>query len=556
VLRRLLPFVVSPLLLGLLLLLATGPRAPEATPVTPPATAGGATTTPPDPTSEGDAPAAGGATTGSDTEPVELRVPTSGTPTGLDAFYGQQVDWASCGDATSDECGSVTVPVDYAQPSGPTVRIAMRKVPASAPSRRKGSLFINPGGPGASGLEFAADAREFFSNDILDVWDVVGFDPRGIGESGGFECLRSRDLDAMYAADPTPDTKAERAALVSARAARLRGCLQRGGLLARNMGTELVARDLDILRDAVGDTHLNYYGVSYGTLLGALYADQFTDRVGLMVIDSAVSPDDLPAGDPTQDDVDAWVGQAADEVEATFDDFLDDCVAGGDCPLGGTRDTARSRLLSFLDGLDRHPLPSDAIGIPRLTEGWAVTALDAVSRVPESWPDVQDALATALDGDGTDLVWVAEDTVSRDDDGTYYGGFESVHLPIHCADWPLDTEVGPEPSRAVLQAHPVFAHLYGVNPDSCEGWDGTPRSHLVLTVTNPSPVLVLGNEGDLTTPLDQSQRMSHAFLESRFVSVEADGHGVYANGNACADRIVEDYLVRAEAPRGGAHCAA
>ena len=433
----------------------------------------------------------------------------------------------------------------------------MRKVPAATPEHRRGTLFINPGGPGGSGIDFAAEAHEFFSDDILDAWDVVGFDPRGTGKSGDFECMRGRDLDAMYAADPTPDTKAEKAALSRARTARVAGCIERGGPLARNMGTELVARDLDILRDAVGDTHLNYYGVSYGTLLGALYAAQFTDRVGLMVIDSAVAPDYVPVGQATQDDVDAWTAEAAREVDDTFDDFLDDCVRGGHCPLGDARDAARTRLLSFLDGLDRHPLPSDALGIPKLTEGWAATALDAVTRYPESWDRVQDALGTAIDeSDGTELVWVAMDAVARDDDGTYYGGFESVHLPIHCADWPADAADELEPSRAVLDQHPVFAHLYAVNRDTCSGWVGTQRTNLVLTIATTSPVLVLGNDGDLTTPLDQSQRMSHAFFESSFVSVEAQGHGVYGNGNACADRIVESYLVRAVAPRKGAHCTA
>ena len=148
------------------------------------------------------------------------------------------------------------------------------------------------------------------------------------------------------------------------------------------------------------------------------------------------------------------------------------------------------------------------------------------------------------------------DAVVRDDDGTYHGGFESVHLPIHCADWPADAADEMSPSRAVLDAHPLFARLYGVDRDTCAGWVGTRRTKLVLTISTTSPVLVLGNDRDLTTPLQASQEMSHAFFESRFVSVEADGHGVYANGNACADRIVDDYLARALAPKVGARCAA
>ncbi len=508
---------------------------------------------------------------------VELGTPTSRPAQGLDAFYGQTIRWLPCLDASdsgdgegeaegdggapgsagadTDRCGAVRVPVDYLAPRGETVEIALRKVPAADQKARKGTLFINPGGPGASGLEFAMEAGDFFSEDVRAVWDVVGFDPRGIAESGGFECLRGQDLDAMYAADPTPDTKAERAAARSSRTARLKGCLARGGALARNMGSEQVARDLDILRDAVGDAHLNYYGISYGTLIGALYGAQFPDRVGLMVIDSAISPDYIPMDAASQDDVDGWAEDEAATVEDGLDAFLRDCVERGDCALGDDVDAARTKLLAFLDRLDRKPLPSDAQGIPLLTEGWAVTALNAVLLYEDSWEDVGDALHVALeDGDGTDLVWTAMDSVMRDDDGSYVGGFEASHLPIHCADWPLDATSEMEPSRSVLDEHPVYAHLYGVAADSCEGWVGTQRTNLILTVDTTSPVLVLANERDLTTPSEGTREVGRSIFGSRFVLVDADGHGVYANGNDCADAIVDDYLVRDLAPRNGELC--
>ena len=492
---------------------------------------------------------------------VELGTPTSKPAQGLDVFYDQTISWQPCDDtgdgrgSDDDRCGTVRVPINYLDPRGETVEIALRKVPAGNPQARRGTLFINPGGPGASGLEFAMEARDFFSDDVREVWDVVGFDPRGVGESGGFACLRSEDLDSMYAADPTPDTRAEKAAAASSRTARLKGCLARGGALARNMGSELVARDLDVMRDAVGDAHLNYYGISYGTLIGALYGAQFPDRIGLMVIDSAVSPDYIAADSASQDDVDGWAEEEAATVEDGLDAFLEDCVDQGDCALGDDVDTARTRLLAFLDRLDRKPLPSDAQGIPRLTEGWAVTAINAVLLYPDSWQDVEDALRVALeDGDGTDLVWTAMDTVMRDDDGSYIGGYEASHLPIHCADWPLDATSQMEPSVSVLDEHPVYAHLYGVATDSCEGWVGTQRTNLILTVDATSPVLVLANERDLTTPPDGTREMGQGIFGSRFVLVDADGHGVYANGNDCADAIVDDYLVRALAPRNGEVC--
>jgi pimeloyl-ACP methyl ester carboxylesterase len=551
-LSRLLAPFISVAILATLLLLATGPsRVPEVGPGDPTASSGTSAVPERAAGSDGDTPPR---------DRVELGTPTSKPAQGLDVFYDQTISWLACQDGapgSSDRCGTVRVPVDYLDPRGETVEIALRKVPAGSPKQRKGTLFINPGGPGASGLDFAKEARDFFSADVREVWDVVGFDPRGVGESGGFPCLRGRDLDAMYAADPTPDTKAEKAAAVASRTARLEGCLSRGGALARNMGSEQVARDLDIMRDAVGDTHLNYFGISYGTLIGALYGAQFPDRIGLMVIDSAVSPDYVPMESASQDDVDRWARDEAETVEEGLDAFLKDCVDAGECALGDDVDAARTKLLAFLDGLDRKPLPSDAEGIPLLTEGWAVTALDAVLLYQDSWGDVGDALHVALEeGDGTDLVWAAMDSVRRDDDGSYVGGFESSHLPIHCADWPLDATDQMQPSRSVLDAHPVYAHLYGVQTDSCTGWVGTQRTNLILTVDAASPVLVLANERDLTTPPDGTREMGRGIFGSRFVLVDADGHGVYANDNDCADSIVDDYLVRSLAPRNGETCPA
>ena len=268
-----------------------------------------------------------------------------------------------------------------------------------------------------------------------------------------------------------------------------------------------------------------------------------------------MSPDYVPMESASQDDVDQWASDEAETVEEGLDAFLKDCVDAGECALGDDVDAARTKLLAFLDGLDRKPLPSDAEGIPLLTEGWAVTALDAVLLYQDSWGDVGDALHVALEeGDGTDLVWAAMDTVRRDDDGSYVGGFESSHLPIHCADWPLDATDQLQPSRSVLDAHPVYAHLYGVATDSCEGWVGTQRTNLILTVDAASPVLVLANERDLTTPSDGTREMGRGIFGSRFVLVDADGHGVYANGNDCADAIVDDYLVRGLAPRNGELC--
>ncbi len=268
------------------------------------------------------------------------------------------------------------MPVDYSKPDGVTVDIALRKVPALEENARRGTLFINPGGPGLSGLGFAEEATSYFSRDVRRVWDVVGFDPRGVGQSGGFACLRPQDLDARYAADPTPETDAEKAAIRRAARERVAGCIERGGELAVNMSSEHVAKDLDILRAVVGDTHLNYFGISYGTLIGALYADLFTPRVGLMVLDSAVIGDSYDDEGFGQSDVDLWAREDADVFDDLFADYVAGCEDRGEgCPLGADPDAAQEALVRLLDRLETEPLPTGIRSLPELTQGWAAAGL-------------------------------------------------------------------------------------------------------------------------------------------------------------------------------------
>lgn len=504
------------------------------------------------------APTPGRAASTPPADPVEAAITFTETPApnpvALAAFYGQTPRWRSCG-AGPDRCASVRVPVDYTYPRGKTVDIALRKVVAATPAQRRGTLFVNPGGPGGSGLDFAQEAGSVFGPRVLGAYDVVGFDPRGLGASGGFECLTDRDVDATYAADPTPETPAERTALDREASDRGAGCLRRGGELARNMGTESVARDLDILRDAVGDERLNYFGVSYGTLIGATYADLFDTRVGLMVLDSAVTPDGVAGPAPDQVDVDDEARAAASEFDASFDEFVTECTDGKSCALGSSKTTAIKTLVQFIDGLEKHPLPTDIDTLPLLTQGWAVTAIGNGLLEPESWSDLVDAVGAALRGDGTDLADFAASSVYRNDDGTYTSpGFAKDSLPVTCADWPPSVWDGVWPSADVLHNHPLWARIALTTVSECAGWKGTLRQNLLVGAQLPTPVLVIGNERDHVTPIEDTEAMSNAFARSRFVSVDAEGHGAYGSSNDCADKVVDDYLVDAVPPAEGFTC--
>ncbi|GAA6527479.1 alpha/beta hydrolase [Intrasporangium sp. DVR] len=519
---------------------------------------GGASTTVPTQrhTASAVTPAASATPTGSAAAEREIRFTSAPEPNppSLERFYTQEIRWAQCPDDRDLDCARVTVPIDHAQPSGATIAIALRRLPAYS-SRPRGTLFVNPGGPGGSGTDFVQEP-DLFGDDLRDAWNVVGFDPRGIGDSSGFDCLTDEELDAMYAADPTPPTTEGRDLLAEAAAARAEECLQRGGALAANMGSEAVAADLDILREVVGDERLNYYGVSYGTLIGAIYADQFTSRVGLMVLDSAVSPDALDTPSVTQRDVDANARHWGAEFDALFADFVEEC--GDHCVLGEDVDKASAAVIELLDSLESVPLPTDFPSLPQVTEGWAVTAIGEGLLDRTSWPYLVDALEAAIDdGDGTELAWFAMVAVGRDVDGSYPGStYGKSHLPVTCADWPVRTWAELVPSRAVLEEHPLFGRIQPPLPSECAGWKGELRSNLLLGAEPATPVLVVGNEHDPVTPIADSEYVADMLVGSRFVTVDAAAHGAYAMGNACVDRVVEDYLARARAPRDGLECPA
>jgi pimeloyl-ACP methyl ester carboxylesterase len=548
-LSRLLAPLASLAILATLLLLATGPsHAPGA------ASSGGPSSPP-----AASAAASGGADRDRPgTTPISFTGPVDPEPTELRAYYGKRVAWATCRDDAAFDCGTVEVPVDYGQPNGARTTIALRRLPASGPGPRIGSLFINPGGPGGSGIDFAKDAPSFFDDAVRARYDIVGFDPRGMGESDPVRCFTDADLDAMYAADPTPDTAAERAAAQRAPAERNRRCLARGGALAARMGTEFVARDLDVLRSAVGDERLNYYGVSYGTMIGAVYADFFTSRVGLMVLDSAVLPDALAGETPSQQDVDASARGPADDFDNVFNDFVTDCGSSTTCPLGADTAAVSRTLVAFLDRLDGQPLETGESSLPRLTEGWASTAIGLGLESRESWPDLVDALDTAVhQGDGAQLATFAMSMVERNEDGTYApSSFTRSHLLVTCSDWPPSPWDSAVPSHDVLANHPLWARIQPPSTDPCDGWTGVRRETLLVGAEVSTPVLVIGNDGDRTTPIEDTKALAGEIVRSRFVTVSAEGHGAYGNGNDCADAVVDGYLARLEAPQDGFRCEA
>ena len=331
----------------------------------------------------------------------------SGPPgRGLARFYDQHITWTDCGDG--DTCADIWVPLDYTAPNGPAITLKAKRDPASDPSHKVGSLFINPGGPGGSGIDYLGYAN--FDKAITDVYDVIGFDPRGVGSSTPVHCVSDAEMDAYLASDPSPDTPAEVTEMRRSWARFTAGCAAGSGPLLQHVSTVEVARDVDILRALVGDRSLYFFGASYGTYIGATYAALFPKRVGRMVLDGAVDP----LATPHQSELNQAVG-----FETALTAYLKYCVAGGGCPLGGDLNTARSNLAALFKQLDAKPLATTSGR--RLTEGLAFLGVIVTLYSRSTWTYLTQGLAAAVQGQG-DILLALSDAYSRAPAGRHLQG--------------------------------------------------------------------------------------------------------------------------------------
>ena len=303
---------------------------------------------------------------GSDATPTTASTAAAKAPAGSEAlasYYGQQLAWAKC---QIGECAKLRVPLDYAKPAGDQIQISVLRMKATSPGDRIGSLVVNPGGPGGSGVDYARAADFIVRKPVRERFDIVGFDPRGVQRSQPVDCLPDAQMDAFLGQDPTPDDNAEEQAFAASGKQFAQGCQQRTGALLSHLSTVDAAKDMDILRSALGDEKLNYLGKSYGTYLGATYAGLFPKLVGRFVLDGVLPPD-LTSAEVSK-------GQAEGFERATRA-YAASCVDDGDCPLGNSVDEVMSGMRSLLTRLDQQPVPMQDGTLKQLTEGWAATGI-------------------------------------------------------------------------------------------------------------------------------------------------------------------------------------
>ncbi|MCB0907154.1 MAG: alpha/beta fold hydrolase [Nocardioidaceae bacterium] len=463
----------------------------------------------------------------------------------LASYYSQTLDWSSCGD---DECARLTVPLSYDDPAGETIELALLRVPASVPSARVGSLVVNPGGPGAPGTSYAQGASSTFGRPLLEHFDIVGFDPRGTGDSDPVDCLSDDQLDAYLAEDPDPDTPAEVAEFMATVREFGRGCSRLSGDLARNISTEDAARDMDILRAALGEPALDYLGASYGTKLGATYANLFPDKVGRLVLDGAL--------DLTLSSRDLAIQQAAG-FQTALDAYLQDCIDSTDsCFLGSTVAEGQARIEDLLASIDATPLPAG--GGRLLTSGNAFYGIITPLYVRDYWYLLTEGLKSALNGDGTTLMLLADAYASRNPaGGGYLDNTMEANVAINCLDdgWSIPASKVADQIPDFVEASPVFGRVFAWALVGCRGF-GYPAAEPAPAVLaqGAAPILVIGTTRDPATPLQWAQALADQLASGVLVTRDGDGHTGYNSGNQCVDDAVEGYLVDGTVPRDGLAC--
>ncbi|WP_207943548.1 alpha/beta hydrolase [Actinomadura sp. KC345] len=445
-------------------------------------------------------------------------------------------------------CATLKVPLDYTRPSGRTIDIALIKVPATGPGRRIGSLLFNFGGPGGDGVGTLAQVAGQYA-ELGTRYDLVGFDPRGVGRSTPVTCVGDRLMDEIAARDDSPDTAAEEKAYIDGRAAFVEQCAARSGELLPHVGTLNAARDMEMIRIVLGDEKLRYFGISYGTWLGGAYAHQFPDRVGRAVLDAAV--------DTGLGGADLALQQAA-AFERALHGFAAACARLGTkhCPFGTDAPSVVASIKRLLEDLDQDPLPTS--GGRRLTQSLGTTGVAAALYSRDAWPYLAQGLADAAKRrDGSLLLMLADVQNGREEDGTY-SNLSAANTAITCADG-TGRYTGADVRRLLPRfrdASPVFGTSMAWSLLQCTGWP-VKGEDAAREVSAPSaaPILVVGNTGDPATPYAWAPALTRELGgRATLLTLRGEGHGAYDTGDPCVRKTVDAYLLHGVVPATDATC--
>lgn len=470
---------------------------------------------------------------------------------GLEAFYKQELTWYDLGSRVDET--TVTVPLDWDDPGGATIEIAVARHNATRDSM--GSMLMNPGGPGGSGYDFVANSAAYIvTGDVLANYDIIGFDPRGVGQSTGIECYTDpNDKDELLYGtfDADYGTQGWIDELTEVQSDWIDACVENTGDLLGNLDAASVARDMDVLRAVLGDEKLTYLGYSYGTYLGAVYAELFPEKVGRMVLDGAV--------DPLVGDLDALATQMAG-FESAYRAFLEYCFGDNDCPFSGSVNAAMQQTENLiLDAGDDGLTSSDGRVLDTATIG---TGLIQNLYSDSLWPRLVQMLAD-LDAGEAELTFESADDYNGRYEGPYYdgNGYE-IYTAVTCNEGTLGTDgVSPLEGLAVIEQRAPYLGFATALDDyvaldvTCSNW---PYPAAVMPTSYAAegapPILVVGTTNDPATPYSQAVSLANQLSSGVLITYEGEGHTIYAGGVACVDDTVDAYFLRGEVPSADPMC--
>jgi pimeloyl-ACP methyl ester carboxylesterase len=464
-------------------------------------------------------------------------------PAGLDSFYSQEVVWEPC--ENGFQCATVTVPLDYANADGDTIQLAALRAPSTG--TKTGSLLVNPGGPGGSGYDFVKDAAgTHFSQSVKANYDLVGFDPRGVKRSAPVTCMTDAERDAARAKVYDYGTDAGIAAVLADNKAIAEQCAAQTGPLLGHIDTVSAAKDLDILRAVVNDSKLNYLGYSYGTFLGSTYASLFPDNVGRMVLDGAL--------DPSISNEELTMGQAV-AFEKAIRAYVASCQRGEGCPLTGDVDSGVQQIRDLIAAVQNRAWQAK--------DGRMVNATMFVSGLitplynDQSWPALTQALESALKGDASLMLRLADLGADRGTDGKYTSNSTFAFSAINCLDYPMvsDTAAMRAEEQRLRQASPTLGYFFAYGGTNCVDWPyDSVRTPAPVEYTGDAPIVVIGTTGDPATPVEWSASLRKQLGNASLMTWQGEGHTAYGRANSCLEDAVDSYLVDGKVPADNTVC--
>jgi len=464
----------------------------------------------------------------------------------LSSFYGQKLTWTDCADDM--QCTTATAPLSWKDPSAGSIKLALIRQPAKG--TKLGSLLVNPGGPGGSGYDFVKDSIDYATDARLQQnFDIVGFDPRGVGRSTAVKCYDATKM-SHYLYDITPGARGSDAWISAQEKSSsdfAQACKKNTGALLGDVDTVSAARDLDLLRAVLGDTKLNYLGYSYGTYLGATYAGLYPKKVGRMVLDGAL--------DPAATNFDVTEVQSKG-FESALRAYLTDCLdKAKTCPFTGTVDDGMNTIKQLLASVERSPIRNSdgrELGANTLLTAIIYPLYDATA-----WSYLSQMFSQVMSGEASYAFQLADGYNSRNADGTYKDNSTEAFMAINCLDYSYDDDpaVMRKQAAELAKAAPVIGPYMAYGDIGCATWPyKTTTTRGPIHAAGAAPIVVVGTTNDPATPYVWAQNLASELDSGHLVTYHGQGHTAYNKSNSCVNDAVDDYLVKGTVPTTDPMC--